>query len=72
MVKQKQRITQSRKTCAIHACRARILLAFSDFVYSFTNHNDRFITSFCTELPLFCTMFPENCNQNGVIFSCIL
>ena len=71
MVKQKKRthITQSRKNCAINCAingvrliwKQKIWLAIFDFLWSLTNQNAWFVSSFCAELTLFCTVFKRNC-----------
>ena len=71
MVKQKKHtcITQSRKNyainCAIKGLRLiwkqKIWLAICKFLWSLTNQNARVVSSFCTELTLFCTVFEKNC-----------
>ena len=79
------RITQSGKNCAINCAiqgvrliwKQKIWLAICEFLWSLTNHNPWCVSSFCTELPLFCTVFEKNCtalNQSEwrKIFSCIL
>ena len=79
MAKQKKR-TQSRKYCAIQgACliwKQKIWLAICEFLWSLTNQNAWFVTSFCIEITLLCTVFKKaallSTNQNGDIFSCIL
>ena len=81
MVKQKKcsSITQSGKNyainCAIQGVRLiwkqRIWLAICEFLWSLTNQNAWFVTSFCTELTLFYPVFKKNktalllTNQNG-------
>ena len=77
-------ITQSRKNCAIIApSRARAWFEnkrfdwpFVNFFISLSNQNACFITFFCIQLPLFCTVLRKTAlfstNQNRVIFSCIL
>ena len=86
MVKQKRRtcITQSGKNyainCAIQGVRLiwkqKIWLAICKFLWSLTNQNAWFVSSSCTELTLFCTVFEKNCtalNQSEWRnFSCIL
>jgi len=58
MVKQKKRtrITQSGKNCAIQGVRLiwkqKIWLAICEFLWSLTNQNAWFVSSFCTELTL--------------------
>ena len=71
MVKQKKRTCtmQSGKkyaiNCAIQGVRLiwkqKIWLAICKFLWSFTNQNAWFVSSFCTELTLFCTAFEKNC-----------
>ena len=71
MVKQKKHtcITQSGKNyainCAIQGVRLiwkqEIWLAICKFLWSLTNQNAWFVSSFCTEFPLFCTVFEKNC-----------
>ena len=67
MVKQKKRtcITQSGKNYAIQGVRLiwkqKIWLAICKFLWSLTNQNAWFVSSFCTELTLFCTVFEKNC-----------
>ena len=71
MVKQKKRtcVTQSGKNypinCAIQGVRLirkqKIWLAICKFLWSLTNQNAWFVSSFCTELTLFCTVFEKNC-----------
>ena len=86
MVEQKERtrITQSGKNrainCSIQGVRLiwkqKIWLAICEFLWSLTNQNAWFVSSFCTELALFCTVLKKTAllltNQNGEIFSCIL
>ena len=68
MVKQKKR-TQSWKNCAINCAfqgvrliwKQKIWLAIFEFLWSLTNQNALFVSSFCTELTLFCTVFEKNC-----------
>ena len=86
MQKKRMRITQSGKNyainCAIQGVRLiwkqKIWLAMCEFLWSLTNPNAWFVTSFCTELTLFCTVVKKKktalllTNQNGEIFSCIL
>ena len=82
MVKQKKRtrITQSGKNGAIQGPRLiwkqKIWLAICEFLWSLTNQNAWFVTSFCSELTIFCTVLKKECtalnNQNGEIFACIL
>jgi len=86
MVKQKKRtcITQSGKhyatNCAIQDVRLiwkqKIWFAICEFRWSLTNQNAWFVTSFCTEFTLFCTVKKKAAlllsNQNGEFFSCIL
>ena len=56
MVEQKKhtRITQSEKNCAIQGMRLigkqKIWLAICDFLWSLTNQNAWFVSSFCTVL----------------------
>ena len=81
MVKQKKRtrITQSGKYCAIKGVRLiwkqKIWLAICEFLWSLTNQNAWFVSSFGTELTPFCTLFKKTAllvtNQNGEIFSCV-
>ena len=67
MVNQKKRtcITQSRKNCAIQGvcliCKQKIWLAICKFLWSLTNQNAWFVSSFCTELTLSSTVFEKNC-----------
>ena len=71
MVKQKKRtcITQSGKNYAINCAiqgvhfnwKQKIRLAICKFLWSLTNQNAWFVSSFCTELTLFCTVFEKNC-----------
>ena len=71
MVKQRKRTctTQSGKNyainCAIQGVRSiwkqKIWLAIFKFLWSLTNQNAWFASSFCTELTLFCTAFEKNC-----------
>ena len=87
MTKQKKRtrITQSGKNyainCAIQGVRLiwkeKIWLAIGEFLWSLTNQNAWFITSFCTKINSFLHCFKKKTallltNQNGEIFSCIL
>ena len=86
MVKQKERtrIMQSEQNCTISCAiqgvcliwKQKIWLAFCEFLWSLTNQNTWFVSSFCTELTLFCTVLKKTAllltNQNGEIFSCIL
>ena len=85
MVKQKEltRITQSGKNCAIKCAiqgvrliwKQKIWLAICEFLWSLTNQNAWFVTSFNNELTLFCTVKKKTLlltNQNGDIFSLIL
>ena len=51
----------SRNHSKIAPSRARICLAISEFLCSLTNPNAWFVSSFCNELPLFCSVSPENC-----------
>ena len=68
MVKQKER-TQSGKNCAINCTiqgvrliwKQKIWLAICEFLWSLVNHNAWSISSFCTELTLFCTVKKKNC-----------
>ena len=39
----------------------KIWLAISKFLWSLTNQNAWFVSFFCTELTLFCTVFEKNC-----------
>ena len=67
--KKRTRITQSGKNyainCAIQGVRLiwkqKIWLAICKFLRSLTNQNAWFVSSFCTELTLFCTVFEKNC-----------
>ena len=65
IIKQKKRtrITQSGKNCAIQGVRLiwkqKIWLAICEFLWSLTNQNAWFVSSFCTELTLFCTVFKK-------------
>ena len=71
MIKQKKRtcFTQSGKNyainCAIQGVRLiwkhKIWLVICNFLWSLTNQNAWFVSSFCTELTLFCTVFEKNC-----------
>ena len=71
MVQQKERtrITQSGKNCTINCAmqglrliwKQKIWLAICEFLWSLTNQNVWFVSSFCTELTLFCTVFKKNC-----------
>ena len=71
MVKQKRRkyTTQSEKNyainCAIQGVRLiwklKIWLAICKFLWSLTNQNAWFVSSFCIELTLFCTVLKKNC-----------
>ena len=87
MVKQKKltRITQSGKNCVINCAiegvrliwKQKIWLAICEFHWSVTNQNAGFVSSFCNELTLFCTVKKKKnalllTNQNGEIFSCLL
>ena len=87
MVKQKKRtcITQSGKNYAINCAiqdvsliwKQKIWLAICEFLWSLTNQNAWCLTSFCTELIRFCTVFKKRTallltNQNGDIFLRIL
>ena len=51
--------------CAIQGVRLiwkqKIWLATYEFLWSLTNQNAWFVSSFCTELTLFCTVFEKNC-----------
>ena len=55
---------QSRKNCAIQGVRLiwkqKIWLAICDFLWSLTNQNACFVTSFSTELTLFCTVWKKS------------
>ena len=67
MQKKRMRITQSGKNyainCAIQGMRLiwkqKIWSAICEFLWSLTNQNAWFVTSFCTELTLFCTVFKK-------------
>ena len=86
MVKQKKHtcITQSENNytinCAIQGVRLiwkqKIWFAICEFLWSLTNQNAWFVSSFCTELTLFCTVLKKTAllltNQNEEIFSSIL
>ena len=82
MVEQMERTrnTKSGKNCAIQGVRLiwkqKIWLVICEFLWSLTNQNAWFVSSFCTELTLFCTVFKKTelllTNQNGEIFSCML
>ena len=86
MVKQKKRtrITQSGKNCAINCAiqgvrliwEQKIWLAICEFLWSLTNQNAWFVTSFCTQLTPFCNVFKKTAllltNQSGEMVSCIL
>ena len=71
MVEQKERtrITQSGKNWAINCdiqgvrliWKEKIWLAICEFLWSLTNQNASFVSSFCTELTLFCTVLKKNC-----------
>ena len=82
MGKQKKRmcITQSWKNYAINYCtiqgvhliwKQKIWLAICKFLWSLTNQNVWFVSSFWTELTLFCTVLKKTAllltNQNGEI-----
>ena len=58
-------ITQSRKNCAIQGARLiwkqEIWLAICELLCSLSNQNACFITFFCIQLPLFCTVLRKNC-----------
>ena len=72
MVEQKDRtrIAQSGKNCAINCAtqglrfiwKQKIWLAIYEFLWLLTNQNAWFVSSFCTELTLFCTVFEKNCS----------
>ena len=53
----------------------KIWLAICEFLWSLTNQNTWFVSSFYTELTLFCNLKKKTAllltNQNGEIFSCI-
>ena len=54
----------------------KIWLAICEFLWSLTNQNTWFVSSFYTELTIFCNFFFKKTallltNQNGEIFSCI-
>ena len=82
MVKKKKRtcFTLSGKNyainCAIQGVRLiwkqKIWLAICKFLWSLTNQNAWFVSSFCTEITIFCTVFEKTAllltNQNGEIF----
>ena len=87
MVKQNKctRITQSGKNCAINCAiqgvrliwKQKIWLPICEFLWSLTNQNAWFVSSFCTELTLFFTVFEKNCtalNQSKWrnFFMCII
>ena len=86
MVKQKKPtcITQSGKNYAINCAiqgvhliwKQKIWLAICEFLWSLNNQNAWFVTSFYTELTLFCTVKKKTAlpltNQNGKMFSRIL
>ena len=71
MVKQKNHtcITQSGKNYAINSAiqgvpliwKQKIWLTICKFLWSLTNQNAWFVSSFCTELTIFCTVFEKNC-----------
>ena len=71
MVKQKKLmcITQSGKNYAINRAiqgvrliwKQKLWSAICKFLWSLTNQNAWFVSSFCTELTLFCTLFERNC-----------
>ena len=69
-----------RHNCAIQGARLiwkqKIWLSICERLCSLTNQNACFITFFCIQLPLFCTVLRKtalfSANQNRVIFSCIL
>ena len=71
MFKQNKRtcITQSGKSCAINCAiqgvrliwKQKIWLAICEFLWSLTNQNAWFVSSFCSELTFFCTVFEKNC-----------
>ena len=78
--KKRTRITQSGRNCAIQGThlirKQKIWLAIYAFLWSLSNQNGWFVTSFCTELTLFCTVYKKKSallltNRNGEIFSCI-
>ena len=50
----------------------KVWLAICEFLWSLTNQNTWFVTSFCPELTLFCTVFKTNCttlnSQDGYFF----
>ena len=62
---------QSGKNCAINCAiqgngscmiwKQKIWLAICEFLWSLTNQNAWFVSSFCTELTLFCTVLKKNC-----------
>ena len=62
-------LTQSgkklRRNCAIQGARLirkqKIWLAICELLCSLTNQNACFITFFCIQLPLFCTVLRKNC-----------
>ena len=65
--RKRTRITQSGKNCAINCAiqgvrliwKQKIWLAICEFLWSLTNQNAWFVSSFCTELTLFCTVFKK-------------
>ena len=61
--KKRTRITQSGKNCAIQGVRLiwkqKIWLVICEFLWSLTNQNAWFVSSFCTELTHFCTVFKK-------------
>ena len=69
-----------RHNCAIQGApliwKQKIWLAIYELLCSLANQNACFITSFCIQLPLFCTVLRKtalfSANQNRIIFSCIL
>ena len=64
--KKRTRITQSGKNCAIQGVRLiwkqKIWLAICEFLWSLNNQSAWFLSSFCTELTLFCTVLKKNCS----------
>ena len=54
-------ITQSRKNCARLIWKQEIWLAICELLCSLSNQNACFITFFCIQLPLFCTVLRKNC-----------
>ena len=71
-----------RENCAINCAIQgvsliwKIWLAIREFLWSLTNQNAWFVTSFCTQLTPFCNVFKKTAllltNQSGEMVSCIL